>query len=224
MLDETFAESLAHKPAPFLARLRGFSGHTVIGKRLRPYTFWVAANLDFVQSPFMGYPCKSGTPSFGDIYIATKCAQLRFPSTIRIPRIDYEISAWRYGRRFARDIKYRFETVRDFSNYVKDYNSEPERVTSDNAKPVALPWYLYHVAMLVKHAGFTQKQAWESEIGWGQWWVTAMLTASGHNIELVTPEDRQQLAEMEAEQNNSTNGAAAPSPRNPRPGAGPAPV
>lgn len=212
MLDEVFAESVAHKPAPWL-RSRfsslvtrhsslGWSGHSILRRRLRPFTFWAAANLDFIKSPFAGNVPKTGTISFPDLYLATEACRLRWPHTFQLNRIDFEYRAWFYGRRFARDTKYRFEQIRAFIAYLRDYSTSPEYVTGDGAQPVKLPWYLYHAAMLVKHAGFTQSQAWETEVSFGQWWVTALLTSAGNNIDIVTPEDRKDLAEMEQETQN----------------------
>lgn len=213
MLDETFAEALAHKPAPFLARLRGQSGHVVIGRRLRPFTFWAAANLDFIKSPFAGHPAKTALPSFPDIYLATEACRLRWPGTLNISKLDFEYRAWVYGRRFARDRKYRLEQIQAFTAYVKDYSGcDPEVVTGDGGQPVKLPWYLYHVAMLVKHAGYTQRQAWHTPVSFGQWWVTALITAGGHNVDLVTPEDRKQLDEFEREQKAAESAQALDQP------------
>lgn len=195
MLDEFFAESLAHKPAPISARIRGYSGHVILGRRLRPFTFWAAANLDFIKSRFAGHPPRTEIISFPDIYLATEVCRLRWPRTLNINRLDFEYRAWFYGRRFARDQKYRFDQIRAFTSYIKDYcGCDPEFVTAEGSAPVKLPWYLYHVAMLVKHAGFTQRQAWATTVSFGQWWVTALLTAAGHNIDIVTPDDRAQLA------------------------------
>jgi len=222
MLDETFAESLAHKPVPVAAALWAAltrspaSGHKIIGRRLRPFTFWAAANLDFIKSPFAGHPLKVGTISFPDIYLSTEACRLPYPKTLNISRLDFEYRAWFYGRKFARDLKYRFAQTRAFTSYIKDYGAcGPEYVIGDG-QPVKLPWYLYHVAMLVKHAGFTQSQAWETPISFGQWWVTAMLTAAGNNIDLVTPEDREQLSGM-GEPANGRKGEVSHSPTRPFP-------
>lgn len=221
MLDETFAESVVHKPRSTLGVGRwvlgvsSFSGHQVLGRRLRPFTFWAAANLDFIKSPFAGNLPKTGAISFPDLYLATEACRLRHPHTLNLNKIDFEYRAWFYGRKFARNQKYRFAQIRAFAAYLKDYGTcGPEYVTGDGAQPVKLPWYLYHVAMLVKHAGFTQHQAWETEVSFGQWWVTALLTAAGNNIDLVTPEDRKDIAEMDAEARKAPEPPRARAARN----------
>ena len=190
MLDETFAEALAHKPG----------GHVILGHRLRPFSFWHAANLDFIQSPFAGHP---GALDFSALYLAAKSCQLRYPDTIANGagspsiRIRQALTILRFARRFRLKPEFRLHEISKFSAYLADYMTcGPVIASKEGSKPVKVPWYLYYVAMLVKHAGYTKAAAWNAPVAESQWWITAIMIAAGTEIDVMTAEDRAQLKEI----------------------------
>jgi hypothetical protein len=218
VLDETFAEAICSAPASPLARALGFSGHKILGQRLRPFSFWHAANLDFIQSPFAGHP---GNLGFASLYLAAKCCQLRYPRTIaqipprrsrrarspstqnlRFPSWNFvsfvvDIFKYRYARRFETDTGFRLNQITAFSAYLADYMTcGPIVAEREGSKPVKIPWYLYYAAMLVKHAGYGKEQAWNSPVAESQWWVTALMIAGGTEIDIMSASDRAQLREI----------------------------
>ena len=193
MLDETFAEAVAHKPG----------GHVVLGQRLRPFSFWHAANLDFIQSPFAGHP---GPLDFSALYLAAKSCQLKYPATIatagraRLKRLcgshraDLFLTTLRYGRKFQSKPEFRLHEISKFSAYLADYMTcGPIIASKEGSKPVKVPWYLYYAAMLVKHAGYTKAQAWDAPVAESQWWITATMIAGGTEVDLMSAEDRETL-------------------------------
>ena len=57
--DDRFVEPFANRP------------HTVLGKRLFPYSLWVQCNLEWVQSPFL---LMNRPPNLHDLWVAVQCA------------------------------------------------------------------------------------------------------------------------------------------------------
>jgi hypothetical protein len=84
-VDATFAEAVVHC----------HGGHTVLGFRLRPFSFWHAANLDFVESPFAGH---NKPIDFAALYVATRICQLRYPHTFRKRKLEYLVELWKARR------------------------------------------------------------------------------------------------------------------------------
>jgi hypothetical protein len=92
--------------------------------------------------------------------------------------------------------------IKKFIDYRKDY-ADCEAFSDlmpDMGEPIKLPGYLYQVAMLRRlNPGMTRAQAWDFPIAEAQWEILASLAAQGAKIDILTPEDRRDLAEMEAE-------------------------
>jgi hypothetical protein len=84
-VDATFAEAVVHC----------HGGHTVLGFRLWPFSFWHAANLDFVESPFAGH---NKPIDFAALYVACRICQLRYPATFRKRKLEYLVELWKARR------------------------------------------------------------------------------------------------------------------------------
>ncbi len=212
MLDETFAEAVAHKPSGFWSSLVGRarsllaaescappSGHVVLGQRLRQFSFWHAANLDFIESPYLG---NKGTQDFAAMYLAAKCCQLRYPDTIAsrkgfCQRLGQRRAAFLHARSILRNgTKAPAIEQAKFSAYLTDYfTTGPIHASKDGAKALKIPWYLYWVCWLVKYTGCTKAQAWDAPVSESQWWITGMAAAEGADVDILSAQDR---ADMKA--------------------------
>lgn len=220
MLDETFAEALVHKRANWFARRRGFSGHKILGVRLRPFWFWHAACLDLIGSPFL---TGGKMPDLGDLVLALFYCRARHP---HLPqpvglswrffrfraRIHYSLRIIRLHSAFKKLAKhFKGRRLRDpavglieqaqeiiaFRHYMADYNCPPEYGESENSQPAKTPWYLFSVALTLRlNPRLTLSEAWNSELGLTGWMNAAHMEASGTRIDILTPELRKAFSEV----------------------------
>lgn len=179
-VDESFAESVVH------------TSHRVLGFRLRPFSLWHAAQLDFVESPFAGH---QKPLDFVALYVAARICQLRYPRIFRRTRYEKLIEAWklhRYPKIKRKKKQFTAPLLREisaFSAYIRDYASRPEYMSTEDSVPVKCPWYLYEVAVFRKYnPDMTWAQCWDMPVGEAGWNNAAMHEAHGNKIELVTPE------------------------------------
>ena len=206
MLDEVFAESIVHKPVPLVARLRSpfripnselrtpWSGHVILGLRVRPFSLWHAFNLDLV-----GYAAEN-LNQFNTLLLAVRCCRLRYPRTLSpSPGIVEKFAEFRFIFRFAKSVSLRLREIQKFLGYRKDYaDCVPEM--ADTGETVKLPGYLYQVALLRRlNPELTKAQAWDYPVAEAQWEILAGLAAQGTKIDILTPEDRRDLEEMDEE-------------------------
>jgi hypothetical protein len=198
MLDEVFAEAIVHKPVFGVPRLRGFSAHVILGLRVRPFSFWHAFNLDLA-----GYAADN-LSQFSMLLLAVRCCRLRYPRTLSSPSAFewflYQLASFRFAFKFPKSASLRLRETQKFLDYRKDYaDCVPEM--ADSGESVKLPGYLYHVALLRRlMPGLTKAQAWDFPIAEAQWEILAALAARGAKIDVLTPEDRRDLSEMDAEE------------------------
>ena len=202
MLDEVFAEAVVHKPAPFFARTVGralrlpVSAHVILGLRVRPFSFWHAFNLDLIQ-----YHSDKVT-EFSSLLLCARCCQLRFPQSVadRSPRWHNEWITFRFKSRFDRDPKFKSGQIARFIAYRKDYADCVPETQDASGESLKMPWYLYQTTLLQHiYPKLTEAQAWDSPIAASQWKIIAHMAAIGNKVDLITPEDRKDFVEMEAE-------------------------
>jgi hypothetical protein len=190
-VDESFAEAVVHKRR-----------HRIVGITLRPFSFWHAANLDFIESPFVGHNAKI---DFAALLVAARTCRLRYPHTLRTYPFEKVVDLLK-ARKY-RPVKARLEDIKrgDLSNvklpflqevakfcaYLRDYSGRPEYMTREESVPVKTPWYLFEVAMFKRYnPQLTWPQCWDMPVGEASWFNAAMHEAHGTQIDLVTPEYR----------------------------------
>jgi len=188
-VDDSFAEAVVHSKA-----------HRVLGLRLRPFSLWHAANLDFIASPFAGHKT---LVDLAALYVAARVCQLRYPSVYRRSHLERALKLWMLWR-FKATKRHRGKPARfpllaevaKFSAYLRDYASRPEYMQGEDSVPVRCPWYLYEAALLKNYnPGMTWGQCWDFPVGEAGWCNAAMHEAHGNKIELVTPEYRKAFRE-----------------------------
>ncbi len=166
--------------------------HVVLGFKLRPFSFWHAAQLDFIGSPFAAHRAPF---DFTALYLAAQICQTRYPRTPSsarwLSRLRKKVTVLRFMRgRFLAELN-------KFSSYQRDYASSPEYITSEAGGSVKTPWYLYSVALLLEmDSSLTKAQGWDSTVGEARWWSAARAEARGAKVDLITPADRGQLRDL----------------------------
>jgi hypothetical protein len=106
----------------------------------------------------------------------------------------------RFKSRFDRDSKFKAAQIGRFIAYRKDYaDCAPE--IQEAGEPLKLPWYLYQVSVLQRiYPMLTEGQAWDSPIAASQWNIVAHMAATGNKVDIITPEDRKDFADMAADE------------------------
>lgn len=203
--DESFVEAFIHAQPPWPCRLANslaeafgfpprYSGHVVLGRRLRPFSFWHEFALDAIQSPLQGYNGEIGFAALFNAVEACRCGYLQIPRQttrffVYLQRRRLRIARKRYAPFFLREL------VR-LRTYQRDYRAAPEYGESfvgDPGEPIKTPPYLYLVALLLRYSqsATTQrakKQIWMMPIGEARWWAAAHAEAHGVSINIMTPE------------------------------------
>ena len=183
-VDDSFAEAVVHSRT-----------HRVLGFKLKPFSLWHAANLDFVESPFAGH---KKPVNIAALYVAARICQLKHPRVYHRGRFERAIE-WSTFLRFkaikrrkGRIVAFPFmNELGKFSAYLRDYAARPEYMAGEDSVPVRTPWYLFEAAVF-KHYNprMTWSQCWDFPVGEAGWYNAAMHEAHGNKIELVTPEYR----------------------------------
>lgn len=179
-MTEQLAESLLHRE------------HRVLGRVLRPFTFWHAWMLDFAQSPYGGAEVPI-TPA--EVIFAVEVLR-REPGVpgdaVKLP----ELAWWNKGRTVKRVLREGVAAVHEqLGYYFADYHAEPLCWRGGDGKPVKSHWCLYSVAVLMRHGRKTEREAWATQVGFGKHLLLALAEAGGHEVQLVTEAEREALAE-----------------------------
>ena len=197
-MDERFLESIVHRRAPLLARLRGCSGHVVLGRRLRPYSFWHQQLLRGIDSPFLSAWTVKPTSIqlFKNLFLATSICRLTpFNTRARVTWLDvrarklavarfYIRPGWlRPGRRYLRLL---IEAAK-FRAYVADYTSVAIPFPTRHSKPVQTPVNLYQLELYRRfHPEKSARQVWAMSPGEISWENTAAQEAHGAEVSIYT--------------------------------------
>jgi hypothetical protein len=200
-VDEGFLEAVVHKRAPLLARARGYSGHIVLGRRLRPFEFWHQQLLQGIDSPFLSPEPPRTPPSsiqlFKNLYLATEICRVKFPHVPprtgwrAIVRRKLAVLRWyiRLGigkPRGHRMISLLIEAAK-FRFYLGDYSSFPIPARNRKNKPVQSPVALYQMSLFRRyHPRVSIAEAWQMSPGDVSWQNTASQEADGVAIEIMT--------------------------------------
>ncbi len=208
MLDETFAESVIHRHKGWLSSILHprSSAHVVLGRHLLPYSFWHAANLDFIRNPFGFYQrpfdfaqaFKDGAYwlNLPNLETAVASCRLRYPATLHPPS---SILAWSRkltrplrAHRYIKDPASYLRELEAFSAYFTDYHCGPVYGQGENSSPIKCPWYFVAIRQLrLARPELTESQAWDTPVGHGSWTNAAHAEATGQLVNIMTPADRE---------------------------------
>jgi len=176
-MNDKFAESIFHRR------------HVVCGIRLHPFTFAHAAALDFAGSP---YASLTGAATLDDVVFALAVCRAPGAFPIQLPKVGF------FKTRIIAKAVYRAglsEAHAALMAYFDDYNCPPDMWQQKGSRAVRVPWPLYFVACLIRNGRMTQKQAWETEVGYGRWMCAALAEAGGNEIAVISDAEREAMKE-----------------------------
>lgn len=168
------------------------SRHRVLGRKLRPFTYWHAWVLDFAESPYVGH---DGGFTVAEILFAVEVLS-RPPSVpgdnIVLPRS----SGWRHSRMVKRVLREGIQNVHArLLCYFDDFKAAPTYWRAHDSKAVKSDAILYAVANLMRNGGMSHREAWATTTGYGDHLTGALAEAGGHEIKIVTEAEREALKE-----------------------------
>jgi hypothetical protein len=197
-VDETFLESVVHKRAPFLARQRGYSGHVVLGRRLRAFSFWHLELLQGNESKFL-QTWKTRPPSieiFKQLYLATEICRLRplepLHSSWRATLCrKWTVFCWyvwpRINRRHRRACIFLLIEAAKFRAYLADYWSRPIPFPTKHSRPIQSPPNLFEMELFRRfHPDNDERELWGMPPGLAAWENTAALEAHDREVSILT--------------------------------------
>jgi hypothetical protein len=206
-VDQDFIEAIVHRRIPLLARWRGYSGHVVLGSRLRPFSLWHQQLLLAIDSPFLGrwdVQAPGSLQIFKQLYLATQICRVK-PK--RIPaRSGWRAALWRkwivlrfYFRLGVRKPGVRlirlYQEAAKFRNYLLDYSSCPIPFPNKHSRPAQTPVALFQIERYRKyHPHVDERVIWGMSPGMVAWENIASEEVHGSPIEIVS-EARKQARE-----------------------------
>jgi hypothetical protein len=174
VLDATLAESILHARAPWLARVRGFSAHVVLGRRLLPFCAWHALLLDLTCNPMRAVSSVSRAQQLAAL--APDVLDLAaLHSAVAICRSVYpqqpsaQLSATGASLLQYRFAKHRARELVRFAQYRVDYVSLPifgkARDAAEGEPAAKTPRPFLAVVKACASLGIPRREAWMMPLG-----------------------------------------------------------
>lgn len=176
-MSETLAECIFH------------ARHTICGKRLQPFSLWHAWVLDFAESPFIG-SAPDGNAS--DLALAIEVCSRPASSPGKCGAFSLRPERRMIRRIFDAGVR---ATANAFRAYLADHVALPKVWESGSGRPVRSHVCLYSVAVLMRHGGMSEEQAWATEHGYARHLVLALAEAGGNEIPLISAAEERALRE-----------------------------
>jgi hypothetical protein len=199
LIEAAFAEAFIHRwPRRFDAR-DPWSGHRVLGKRLRPFSIWHALLLTREASPFtMGGGVARVAP--GDLVKAVAVCQMRFPWSGPDGQIQPRFSwrtFWRMlGGGFAMEVEAFQAYLADFQT-LPEYTVIPPRNAGESRTPA--PETLRLVRAVIGCTGCSRQEAWDCPLGEARWWFALWLQERGADLDFTSAGVRAEQEQLEQE-------------------------
>ena len=183
-MDPAFAEAFLHALAsPFRAN-DPWSGHKVLGRRLRPFCLWHSFLLEQMGSPFV----TGAGVTAADLSRAVAVCRCRYGGVSRTPRFSLA-AFWKVlGRGLGSEVQLFREYVADFQTRP-DYRVIPPRGATGPARGQA-PEYLRLVAEVIAMTRCSRQEAWEMPVGEARWWFALGLKNRGADLDFADAEQR----------------------------------
>lgn len=164
--------------------------HTVLGRRLRPFSLASWFVLSSVQNPLLG----DGGNDLADLIQAVKICAAPDPRTIKFAPTLRE--QWLYHWRRADQKFLERETIK-FRAYLADFQSLPEfyeecSLNEDmpsTGRQLSAPWVLTRVCSLVSRANVTLDQAWSMPAGEAYWLDATLRELEGQSLRFFYPDE-----------------------------------
>lgn len=175
--------------------------HTVLGVRLRGFSLWHAFLLQVVGHPMaIG---GRGPVTFAALLMAAdicRCAPMEIPAWGGRARWRTRLRArWAWLRWGCRSASLQAE-LQKMRVYLRDYATEAvpefyERADGERGRSVETPAVFYRMCQLVRLAGMSVKEAWDTPYGAAVWLAAGLAEVDGADLNMVTDEMRAALRE-----------------------------
>lgn len=169
-------------------------GHSLMGRKLRPFCAYHHFWLKLIDSPLM----RGGAASIADFDTASRICSADFggaPDAVRPPRLPRLY----YGWRMLRWDKHKLDAA--FRAYVEDYASPPTRWGAANRKTIgqrreSFPYSIHLVTALMMHGNMGRREAWMLPLGEAEWYLAGFELNRGEDPRLVDAHDQEYMAAM----------------------------
>lgn len=188
--DDRFVEPFANRP------------HTVLGKRLFPFSLWTQFNLELAQSPFL---LGHRVPTLHDLWVAVQCASTPWtpehysPNLALPPMKSWRGLRWQLGMtrfRLPVELAKFYAYLADFATgprfWANDHKSEGcERVRDldDNLE----------LASFMETNGYSVAEVWTMPLGQLRWRSAVVSRIKGSDTRIWTAFDEARDAKYRAE-------------------------
>lgn len=179
-MDERFAEAFVNRR------------HTVLGRKLKPFSVWHAFVLDLLGSPFAGHVGE--TIDFRSLFFAVGVCAREYDPGLRCLRKG-PLFRLRFFLRHRGWKKREDRHLRAFLAYLRDYRTgpHPDHFADGTGEKSGVPGPLLLVARLMRLGGMTKAEAWNTPYGEAQWLCLALLEAEGRRTNLLNESERRAL-------------------------------
>ena len=177
-VDETFAEAFVN------------ARHTVLGCALRPFSVWHSFALKLAESPFALTGDMTLKIDFPALHVAVEiCRRGYDPELLALKAAR---SPLRFRFRMARFKGGYTRQLSAYFAYLRDFRSGPEHFWDSDLPPSAVESELILVGRMIRLAGMSKREAWETPLGEAMWLSVALIEAGGSRSNLLN------LAEIKA--------------------------
>lgn len=195
--DPRYAEAIFHLPPrlSFLERalhwarslFAEWSGHRVLGRRLRPYSLWHKVQLEFHNSPFLA----GGPLTVADVELAVRICRTQFPVAARMPargrlgRLLWVFRAERVDVVEHRDAFLAF--LADYDSGAKLWNTAGSGTRRDVDESIE------EVTLYREYTGAVRWEPWNLPIGELYWMNILHARRAGAKVKVWTPTDEREF-------------------------------
>lgn len=166
-----------------------YNSHTVLGKKLKPFSLYHHFVLEAIESPLV----KGQPSSIIDLYIAACVCSQEYPlDQTKIPTGSWWsilVNSFRFG---YYSVRYKHSReVAKFYHYTKDFSSMPNfwnEKGKNGKKPTGLPDVFAIMVTLIVSLGYKEKDAWNCPVGKAVWLSTASSIINGAESKIISAE------------------------------------
>jgi hypothetical protein len=187
MLDPLFQEEFCHAPA----------GHTVLGRKLHPFSAFDLLTLQAVDSPFARDEDEV-VCEIHDLFFAVWLLSNPHSETLSIENLELGEE----GEKWVASVMPNLDLERDaalVTRYIRDYFSPPEVLREIKTNPLSAlgcPWLLTTVVSVCRNLHIPLREAWTMGIG-QLLWYRCSIEEQDTDSRVISPEMRKLMAQAE---------------------------
>lgn len=173
--------------------------HTVLGRRLQPFSLQTALILALCESPFL-VGVKPGV-DYSMIDLQEAVIACSTPAEIFlnakltagwVERFKRKVWTLRCARMSLR------EECQKFVTYIDDFNTQPEVWANDDGDggQLGAPWVLCNAVFLLRNTTMSETRVWTMPLGMALWYAATIAEQMGTRIQIPTEDERAALEEL----------------------------